>query len=161
MAQIKFNFDCFGDSSVGVLTPEDVKFFYYDICFDSEMGKSDLYNWNKDIEDFIAKNNMVIDDCVAASIPSTFSENKIYFTMGDEYKGNKAAAFLHHLRDAFAHYRIGMSGEYYCMKDLRKDKTITMIGKIHRRLLKELMELFFNQKANIEKEMDQYYYQEI
>jgi hypothetical protein len=147
----KLRFACFEDTSIGLLIPKDVHLFYYDICADIEMGQPFIYSWDKDVEEFIAANNLIIDDCVAGSIPSEFTENVIFFTIGDEYKGNKAAALFHHLRDAFAHYRIGVSGEYLCMKDYDdKKKRTTMIGKIHRQLFKELMDIFFEQKAKIE-----------
>lgn len=51
------------------------------------------------------------------------------------------------------HYNIGLSGEFYYMKDFRSDgKTVTIIGKIHRRLFKELIDIFFMQKAKAEQE---------
>ena len=162
MAQKELKFACWEDSSVGLLTPEDVHLFYYDICSDNEMGQSFIYSWDKNVEEFIATNNLVINDCVAASIPSTFSENVIYFTIGDIFNGNKAAALFHHLRDAFAHYHIGLSGEYYCMKDYdEKNKRTTMIGKIHHQLFKELMNVFFRQKAEADEKMNKHYYPDI
>ncbi len=154
MAEKVLNFDCLEDNYEGLLSPDDVYLFYYDIGIDSETGNSFIYVWDDKIEQFAKDNNLVIIDCDAASIPTTFSENKIYFTVGDKDNGNKAVAFFRHLRDAFAHYHIGTSGDYYCMKDFRRpEKTVTMIGKIHHSLLKGLLEVFFEQKAKEEDRM--------
>ena len=154
-------FACLEDSSEGLLDSEDVRLFYYGVGVDSELEQF-VYCWDENVETYVKENKIVIDDCVAASIPSTFSENVILFTMGDKFHGNKAAALFHHLRDAFAHYHIRLSGEYYCMKDLRDEgKTITMIGKIHRKKFEGLLEEFFKQKAKAYEGTDKYYYPEI
>lgn len=155
MAERVLKFDCLEDNYGGLLSPEDVHLFYYDIGIDSEMGNSFIYEWDDQIQKFVQDNNLVINVCDAASIPTTFSENKMFFTIGDNDKGNKAVAFFRHLRDAFAHYHIGTSGEYYCMKDFRgPEKTVTMNGKIHQLLLKGLLDVFFTQKS---KEEDRVY----
>ena len=162
MAQGELNYVCLEDNHLGLLSPEDVYLFYYDIGVDSEMGHSFIYSWNNDVEAFIKGEKLVIDSCDATIIPSSFNENEIFFTIGDEDEGNKAVAFFRHLRNAFSHYHIGLSGEYFCMKDFRKDGvTVTMIGKIHRMLFKELIYVFLMQKAKTEEEMNNNYYPNI
>ncbi len=157
MAQRKWHFSI-EESHVGLLSPDDVYLFYYDIGFDSEMGNTFVYDWNNDVEAFNKDHNLIIDNCDAASIPLTFNENNMFFTIGDEDEKNKAVAFFRHLRNAFTHYNIGTSGEFYCMKDFRKDgKTVTMIGKIHKKLFKELIDVFFMQKAKVEEDINKYY----
>lgn len=162
MAQGELNFVSLEDNHLGILSPDDVHLFYYDVGIDSEMGHSFIYNWSNDVEIFNKKHNLVIDNCDSASIPLTFEINKMFFTIGDEDENNKAVAMFRHLRNSFAHYHIGVSGEYYCIKDFRKDgKTVTMIGKIHKQLFKELLNVFYMQKAKVEEGIDKCYVQNI
>ena len=158
MAQGELTFVSLEDNHLGVLSPNDVHLFYYDVGIDSEMSNSFIYNWSNDVEAFKKKHNLVIDNCGSSSIPLEFEDNKVFFTVGDEDENNKAVALFRHLRNSFAHYNIGVSGEYYCIKDFRKDgKTVTMIGKIHKQLFKELLNVFFMQRAKAEENIDKYY----
>lgn len=161
MAKEDFKFVWGEDNYLGLLSPDDVHLFYYDIGIDSEMGQSFVYSWDNDVEAFKMNNNLVIDSCDASLIPSTITENEMFFTIGNEDEGNKAVAFFRHLRNAFTHYHIGISGAFYCMKDFRKDGTVTMIGKINRLLFKEFISVFFMQKAKVEEEINKHYYPDI
>lgn len=162
MAERDLIFDCLDDNYGGLLTPEDVHLFYYDIGLDSELKDSFIYDWNDEVEHFLKDNNLVIEDSVAESVPLTVSENQMFFTIGDKDGKNKAVAFFRHLRNAFSHYHIGTSGDYYCMKDYRGDgKTVTMIGKIHRNSFKGLIDIFFKQKAKAEEDMNKHYCSDI
>lgn len=161
MVQKDLVFSCLEDSYGGQLTPEDVHLFYYDIGFDSEMGHSIMYSWDNEIELFKAENNLIIDDCDITSMPTTIKKNEMFFIIEKCDNNNKAIAFFRHLRNAFTHYHIGLSGEYYYMKDFYSDnKTVTMIGKVHTQTFRELINVFFKQKSKAEEESNKYYYPE-
>ena len=148
-----FDFSSLADIYDTLLNQDDLRLFYYDISRDCYTGFSALYSWNKDIEDYLDSHGVVIDGDDGREIPTSFAENEIYFSMKECDKGNKAAAFYRHLRNSFAHYRIGRSGDYFCMKDFLQDgQTLTMIGKINVNLFKGLISIFFSQKAKIEEE---------
>ena len=151
MAQINFDFSCLKDHYSGLLSPEDVFLFYYDIGIDVETGNSVIYNWDHDVEKYLADNKIVIDDCNMDEIPCQVSENQIFFSLCKEDESNKAISFFRHLRNAFSHYHIGLSGDFYNIKDTLSDgKTVTMIGKIHRDAFKCLLEVFYKQKSKAE-----------
>lgn len=167
MTKKKMNFSCLNNNPDGKLSPDDVHLFYYDIGIDSETVNVFVYNWNNDVESFIAANSLNINSCEANLMPSAYSNNEILFTIGNDDKNNKAIALFRHLRNAFAHYHINLSGEYYCMKDSyyvgqkgSKVEKVTMMGKIHRQFFIELMEIFFKQKSDAENEAQKYYYPE-
>ena len=149
MAQENLQFNCLEDSFVGILLPEEVRLFYYDIGFDSEVNHSVSYCWDYDMDAFCLRNNLLIDECKKGFLPQTVSENKVFLSLCE--KEDKAMAFLRHLRNAFAHYRICSTGNYYCMKDVDKGKT-TMIGKIDKNLFHELIGFYFKQKALAEEQ---------
>lgn len=163
MAQNELYFSCLEDSTGGALASDDVKLFYYDIGFDSEM-KTFPYMWDDEMEEFTQKNRLVIKELQNGSLPESVSANEIYFTeyfdREDKVKVDKAMAFLRHLRNAFAHYRIGISGDYYCLKD-ENDKGTTMIGKIDKRLFQDLIKIYFEQKAKAEEKYRDYLYPEL
>ena len=161
--QLKFS--VLEDNYGGLLSLEDVHFFYYDVCFDHEMGYSLSYKWDKDIESFLKDNGILIEVVPVEQIPSSFEKNKMYLTMSEIDRENKAAAFYRHLRNSFSHYEIGRSDDFFNMKDLifdTKGKTTktTMIGKIEIRLFKELFTYFFNQKVVMEDNYNRYLYPE-
>ena len=79
-------------------------------------------------------------------LPSSFEEGKIYFVKySTEDKYN---SFYRHLRNAFAHYHINHSSNYYIMNDYSDDAGTkkTMIGKILCQDLKDLTDLFYKQR---------------
>ena len=160
MSEIGLKFSCLEDSYSGELDPNDVILFYYDIGVDCEM-KTYPYIWDDEMEEFIQKNKLVIEVCQNGLLPQSVSVNEIYFTecfdKENNIKEDKAMAFLRHLRNAFAHYRIGASGNYYCLKD-EYNKRITMIGKIDKRLFQGLIEIYFKQKAKAEEKYRDYLY---
>lgn len=76
-------------------------------------------------------------------------------------EGNKAFAFFRHLRNSFMHYNIGGNETYFCMKDFepqhnKQPAILTMIGKIEKIVLYDLMNLFFQQKEKCEKQYNNY-----
>lgn len=142
----------------GPLGPDDLSLFYYDIGFDKETGTSFIYQWSKEIEDYLQKNNAIIDSVEREDIPSDFVNNQILFSMY-ENEDNKAVAFFRHLRNAFCHHHIGYSGDFFCMEDFDNNKGshLTMKGKIDRNLFYGLIELFFKQKSKNEDDTFKYY----
>ncbi len=152
MAEEKLQFACLEDSHVGILSPEEVLLFYYDIGFDSEM-KNSIYCWDNEMDSFCSINNLSIDECQKGLLPQVVSENKIILSLYENE--DKAMALLRHLRNAFAHYRISSSSNYYCLKDVDKGNT-TMIGKIDKRIFHHLIELYYKQKAQADEQYNDY-----
>ena len=162
MSHSNLDFSCLKDQYGGLLTPDDLHLFYYDIGFDKEIGDSFIYSWDHEIEKYCDENGLNIDFCELDAIPSSVPENTILFDGIENDQGNKAVALFRHLRNAFAHYYIGSSGDFYCMKDYwNNEDTITMIGKIRQHLFKGLIEEFFKQKEKNEKEKEKYYHPEV
>ena len=159
MEQTDLSFMCLKENYGGLLSPDDVRLFYYDICFENETENSFIYDWNKEIEAYLSVNNITIDAVLINEIPQSFENNKVFFTMVSSDKDNKAVAFFRHLRNSFSHYSIGYDGNSFCMKDFQdKNKTIqTMIGKIDRQYFYGLIDIFFKQKAKAEEEYSKYY----
>lgn len=158
MAQNELEFSCLKDSYLGELSPNEVSQFYYDIGVESELNNYP-YIWDDDMKDYCVNNNLVIEECKEGSLPQSVNENEIYFTECDykNVKQDKAIAFLRHLRNAFAHYRIVPSNSYYCMRD-EHDKKTTMIGKIDKELFQGLIQLYFKQKTEAEEKHNEYLY---
>ena len=156
MAEKELKFSCLKDSYLGQLPPDDVKLFYYDIGLESQM-KSFPYLWEEGMNDFCKKNKISIQEVQkGSSLPLEVSKNEVYFTEYYEkkIKQDKAIAFLYHLRNAFAHYRITLVYNSYFFRDEINGKT-TMIGKIEKHLFLGLVDVFLNQKAEAEeKERD-------
>lgn len=143
----------------GPLGPDDLSLFYYDIGFDKETGTSFIYQWSKEIEDYLQKNNAIIELVSVDKLPTDFKDDEIYFTECNKDNGNKAVSFFRHLRNAFSHYTIGYSCNSFCMEDFDDEKRshLTMKGKIDRNLFYGLTELFFKQKSKNEDDIFKYY----
>ncbi len=158
----KLEFSCLKDSYLGQLPPDDVKLFYYDIGFENQMN-SFPYLWNDGMKEFCERNGISIEEELKDTpLPQYVSYNEVHFTEYYEKKEkqDKAIAFLYHLRNAFAHYRITLSGDSYCFRDEINGKT-TMIGKIDKRLFRDLIKIYFEQKAKAEEEYRNYLYPEL
>lgn len=156
-------FSSLEDSYGGQLPPDYVKLFYYDICFDKETDYHHFYTWNAEIEDYLKRNNAVIEEKDENDLLLSVKENEVYFSYAKEDNNNKAAAFFRHLRNAFSHFLIGYDGRFLCIKDYYipdknkpKKTAITMIGKIDKDIFKGLINLFFKQKSEVEKKMNDY-----
>lgn len=154
MEKKELHFSCLEENYGGLLSPKEVHLFYYDIGFDKETGYSFNFEWTEEIQSFLSTNNIVIDDVDINAIPLSFEKNKIYFSMIASDEGNKAVAFIRHLRNCFFHYHIGFDGNYYRMKDFQDthETKSTMIGKIEKRYFDALIDIFFKQKAIVEEE---------
>lgn len=158
-------FSCLEDSFGGLLPPEYVSFFYYDICIDKETDYHHFYDWSIEVEDFLKRNNTLIEVKDEKDLPPTVKENEVYFSFVKEDSQNKAAAFFRHLRNAFSHFSIGYNDRYLCLKDHyfsdNKPKEMTMIGKIDKDIFKGLIDIFFKQKSEIVEKQNEYLYPQL
>ena len=129
----------------GILNPDDLKFFYYDIGKENIEGTPFLYDWDAVVNEF--SDVLDIDSCSKEQIDKEFVQNKIRFTISAKEKKSKTAAFFRHLRNAFAHYRIERDGENYRLIDKDpQDAQITMRGLVKAELLKKVCFSFFDQR---------------
>lgn len=129
----------------GILNPDDLKFFYYDIGKENIGDTPFLYEWDAVVNEF--SDVLDIDSCSKKQIDKEFVQNKIRFTISAKEKKSKAAAFFRHLRNAFAHYHIERDGENYRLIDKDpKDAKITMRGLVKAELLKKVCFSFFDQR---------------
>ena len=157
-------FSCLEDSFGGLLPPEYVSFFYYDICIDKETDYHHFYDWSIEVEDFLKRNNTLIEVKDEKDLPTSVKENEVYFSFSKKDNQNKAAAFFRHLRNAFSHFSISYDGKCLCLKDsyFEKGKTkITMIGKIDQNAFNGLMNIFFKQKRVEEEKYNKNLYPEL
>lgn len=162
MKQKELDFSGLTNAYGGPLPPKDVSLFYYDICFDHATGNTFVYEWTKEIQDYLDGNGIVIKDCPVDAIPQSFESNKIFFSLIKSDEDNKAVAFFRHLRNTFAHYSIGYNGDYICMEDHETfgNHRPTMRGKIKYKFFEELVSIFFKQKAAADEEYKKYLYHE-
>lgn len=132
--------------SIGLLNPEDLNFFYYDVSRNSLDGWASCCEWNCDIEDFIKGNKLRIEVCDAKYIPGSVDSGTILFTIDPMDSGSKADALLRHLRNAFSHFRINRNGDNYIMSDYSNGiNKHTMRGYINADLLKTLIFKLYSQ----------------
>ncbi|WP_302558995.1 hypothetical protein [Phocaeicola coprocola] len=127
-----------------ILSAEELHFFYYDVMRNTEDNIQFIYDWNNDIQNYLTNKGIVIEIKDKDSLPLKVDKDSLYFTIGENDKNNKAAAFFRHLRNAFVHFRIVHEDKYLKIEDISKEKS--MIGKIKYEDLKELCFLFFEQK---------------
>lgn len=132
----------FGD---GILSPDDLKLFYYEVGLSSQMGQTEIYEWNKEIDEYLKKVGAVVDVCLDGTITNHYVDNTI--SMTQKPGETKGVAFFRHLRNAFAHYHIQRYGDFYYLKDSNGNKT-TMIGCISTEDIKSLISLFDKQIDN-------------
>lgn len=140
-------------NTTGILSGDDLVFFYYDIGLDNLQGWPVAYDWDSVVAEF--KDQLDIDTCTAAEMPSNFVANNIRFTVSDAKNvdnSSKSAAFFRHLRNAFAHYSIVREGENYVLTD--GDKTTTMRGLVNAKLLKQFCFRFFDIREKIMSDYD-------
>lgn len=147
-------FSCLCDNSNGVLDVNDLRFFYYDIGLDNYTGSPAMYEKTKEVDDFITKRNLDIRGVDAGDLSTIFIDGQVLFTM----KPNEISEYeslFRHLRNAFAHYHILRSGDYFFMNDYSDEscKVLSMTGKIKCDDLMELCNLFFDQRSKIEDEI--------
>lgn len=134
----------------GILSAEEVHFFYYGIMRNTEDCIQFTYDWNNDIQDYLNSKEIVIEAKEKDAFPAIAEKNKLYFIVSEKDENNKAVALFRHLRNAFAHFRIIHEAEYLSIEDGHwnaKDECLerTMIGQIKYEDLKKLCFLFFKQ----------------
>ena len=140
-----FKFEIITPTGDGILSPEDLKLFYYEVGLNSQMGQADIYVWNTEIDDFLNQVGAVVNICPDGTITNQYTENAISMSLSTgETKG---IALFRHLRNAFAHYHIQRFGDFFYLKDTSGNK-ITMIGCIKIEVLKRLIFLFSKQIDN-------------
>lgn len=143
--QSKFDFSFPKHLTNGILNPDDLNFFYYDIGKENIGDTPFLYEWDAVVNEF--SDVLDIDSCSKEQIDKEFVQNKIRFTISAKEKKSKTAAFFRHLRNAFAHYRIVRDGENYCLIDKDpQDAQITMRGLVKAEILKNFCFRFFEQR---------------
>ena len=140
-----FKFEVITPSGDGILSPDDLMLFYYEVGLSSQMGLIDICDWNQEIDDFLKKTGVVVNDCPNGQITNQYTDNTISMSLGKSE--TRAAAFIRHLRNAFAHYHIQRYGDNFYLKDTSGNK-ITMIGCIKIEDLKNLIYLFSKQINN-------------
>lgn len=152
MEQI-LTFSCLEDNNLGVLSPHDLHFFYYDVGLDSLTGNPVIYERNKEIEEFLGNSQLVVKPVEENQLSNQAEDNKIFFTIDSKKDTTADDAFFRHLRNAFAHYRICRQGNYYYMRDYRGKKklSLTMIGKVKCKDLEKLCFLFKKQCEMLDK----------
>lgn len=142
------NFDyTFNISSKGILSPDEVHFFYYDIMRDVGDNTQVIYEWNDEIEKFLNEKGIKVEVKEKGAISQNVDKNVMSFSTYQNE--SKPIAFFRHLRNAFAHHRITYWGEFLHVEDIQGND-FTMKGLIKYQDLKELCFLFFNQRASFE-----------
>lgn len=146
----ELNFACLEDSSNGVLSPDDLHFFYYDIGIDNESCMPVLYEENEEVKRYIDSKHLTIEIVERSNLPTDFQDGVIMFTTNGCDK-SKIDALFRHLRNAFSHYHIKRQGEYFLMNDYYYDKKgngMSMIGKIKCKDLFDYCYLLFKQRES-------------
>ena len=128
--------------TLGILAPNDLSFFYYDVA---QWSEAELYEFENDAFINVAR------EIGIALIPietKTFRQcdlcdNKLHFTFKrrtgkQDMTLSYQSAFFRHLRNSFAHYRITNLGDYFIIEDKIGDR-YTCKGKILRNKLIKLI----------------------
>ena len=137
-----FKFEVITPSGDGILSPEDLKLFYYEVGLSSQMGEVDIYAWDNEIDEFLNQVGVVVNVCPNGTITNQYTENAISMSLSTgETKG---VALFRHLRNSFAHYHIQRFGDFFYLKDT-SGNMVTMIGCIKIEDLKSLIFLFSKQ----------------
>jgi hypothetical protein len=140
------------DNAGGLLSPDDVRLFYYDIAFDGEKNNLFPYVWNAEVQSYVDREEIIVEEKEKKDIPQCFAENTIFMTVNDNE--DKAMALFRHLRNAFSHYRINRNGDWLLAKDHPNGNAneLTMIMKIDSKYFYNIISLLFKQKAQAEEE---------
>lgn len=151
---------CLQEQSAGLLSKEDLHFFYYDISVCVLTGVSAIFNWDVEVDEYISSKSIIVDNVDLVNVPTCYIENTVLFYVEDR-KESKAMSFFRHLRNAFSHYRISRYNDEYFIKDMYEDKSNsgedihrinTMVGRIKCEDLHQLCYLFMKQKERLEQE---------
>lgn len=140
----------------GILRPDDLHFFYYDIGLNDLERTPIIYTLDDKIRTFLDSKGITLDpqrNSRNTILPRYIEKDKMSFL----YNTNETAeeAFFRHLRNAFAHYRISRNGDYFEMMDInpRNAEKVTMIGNVNCENLKEIYFLFKDQSVKYEESL--------
>jgi hypothetical protein len=144
--------DALLDDCGGILAPEDLHFFYYDIALDHLSGRSAMYERTDKVKSFMSSKDLIIDEKEQSELPDDFETNRIYFTVNEKNDGSIDGALFRHLRNALAHFNVRCQGDFFLMKDfeLGKQVKMTMIGKVRCEDLRQFCFLLFDQREQFE-----------
>ena len=131
----------------GILSPNEVHFFYYDVMRDMGDNTQAIYEWNDEIEKFLNGTGIKVEVMEKGTIPQTVEKDVMFFSTAQDE--SKPKAFFRHLRNAFAHHQIVHCGEYLQCEDIQGND-FTMKGLVKFQDLKELCFLFFDQRTKFE-----------
>ena len=131
----------------GMLSPNEVHFFYYDVMREMDGSFRVIYEWDKEIEKFLNEKGIKVEVKEKGTIFQNVDKNIVFFSTYQNE--SKPIAFFRHLRNAFAHHRITHWGEFLHIEDIQGND-ITMKGLIKYQDLKELCVLFFDQRTLFE-----------
>ena len=144
------NFDyTFNVPSKGILSPDEVHFFYYDVMRDTINNAQVIYEWNEEIEKFLEEKGIKVEVKEKRAVSQNVEKNVMFFSIAQDE--SKPIAFFRHLRNAFAHHQIVYCGECLQIEDIQGND-FTMKGLIKFQDLKELCFLFFDQRAKFEED---------
>lgn len=139
---MSFKFEPFLPTGNGVLSQEELIFFYYEIVTKNEDSHICGCEWNQEITDFLNRVGVVIHTCPSKMMTNQFQDNTIFYTKGNNE--TMIISLFRHLRNAFAHLSIQKYGEYLYLKD-DNGKNLTMIGKVKYKDLKDFCNIIFKQ----------------
>ncbi len=131
----------------GVLTGDDLKFFYYDIGLDNLQDAPVLYDWDNVVNEFSGDIRIIPSKDEIAEF-SDMNTIKFHIREFDQ----SAAAFIRHLRNAFSHYLIIRENDTFYITDQRNKngKTmITMRGIVKADVLKKFCFRLFDTHDNL------------
>ena len=145
---MSFKFEPFIPTENGVLSQEELIFFYYEIVTQNEDSKIIGCEWNQEVKDFLSAIGVVIQNCPSNQLSNQFIDNTIYYTKSNSE--SEVMALFRHLRNAFAHLHIQKFGNFVYLKD-ENAKNTTMIGKVKYEDLKNLCNILSKQLESINK----------
>lgn len=128
----------------GVLSPEDLKFFYYNVGLENNDSLMSVVNWN-DVEPFAKDKGIKVSELKCAD--DNVGNGEIKLTTLSTKTEDFSEALLRHLRNAFSHYRIVRNGDNYSIRDYN-GKKLSMIGNVNAEALKEVVFHIIETKEN-------------
>jgi hypothetical protein len=144
---MNFKYEPFLPIGNGILSKDELLFFYYDIVIKNEDSLIYMCEWSQEVKDFLNTACVNIQPCPAKVLATAkFQDNTIFYTKSNGE--SETNAFFRHLRNAFAHLHIQDYDGYLYLKD-NNGKSITMIGKVKFVDLKQLCQILLKQVESI------------
>ena len=133
----------------GVLTGDDLKFFYYDIGLDNLQDLPTLYDWDNVVKEFSGDIHITPSKDEIAEFED-MNTIKFHISKSDP---SVASAFIRHLRNAFSHYLIIRENDTFIITDItdecNKTGKITMRGVVKADVLKKFCFRLFDTRNNL------------